>query len=368
MPALHPRCSMNESSTQRLLIDDESAGARLDLFLARHLDSGGRLSRAEIQRLIGEGQITLNGAATKASTRIRSSDQIEIRLLPPRAATVHAEALPLEILYEDGDCLVINKAPGMIVHPAAGHWSGTLVNALLHHCPDLGGIGGVRRPGIVHRLDKDTSGVMIVAKNMTMYQDLVRQFKDRSVEKEYVALAWGNVVPDQGIIDRPIGRHRSDRKKMSSVYFLERSRAASTAWSVERRFALDRSAAPSVFVTLLRLCPRTGRTHQIRVHLADLGHALVGDRVYKSERKIVAKKFSCDPVVESFPRQALHAEKLSVHHVSNGRRMTFVAPLPDDLVTLLGHLQSGEVDAQGSWRYGGPGVDKAASFKYYPTR
>jgi 23S rRNA pseudouridine1911/1915/1917 synthase len=332
---------MNESSTQRLLIDDESAGARLDLFLAGHLDPKGELSRAEIQRLIDAGQITLNGVATKASTRIRSSDQIEIRLLPPRDAAVHAEALPLEILYEDGDCIVINKAPGMTVHPAAGHWSGTLVNALLYHCPDLDGIGGVRRPGIVHRLDKDTSGVMIVAKNMPAYQDLVRQFKNRSVEKEYVALAWGNVVPDQGVIDWPIGRHRSDRKRMSSVYFLKRSRAASTAWSVERRFALDRSAAPSVFVTLLRLCPRTGRTHQIRVHLADLGHALVGDPVYKNKRKSVSTTFFCDPVVESFPRQALHAEKLSVHHVRSGRRMTFVAPLPDDLVALLGHLRSG---------------------------
>ena len=339
---------MDESSTQRLLIDGDSTGARLDLFLAGHFNpigsSGMRLSRSEIQRLIGEGQITLNGATTKASTRVRFNDQIEIRLLPPRDATLRPEDLPLEILYEDGDCIVINKAPGVTVHPAAGHWSGTLVNALLHHCPDIDGIGGVRRPGIVHRLDKDTSGVMIVAKNMLAYQDLVRQFKNRSVEKEYVALAWGNVVPDKGVIDRPVGRHRSDRKRMSSVYFLKGSRAASTEWSVEQRFALERNATAPPFVTLLRLCPRTGRTHQIRVHLADMGHALVGDPVYK--RKSVSKKFFCDPVVESFSRQALHAEKLSVDHARSGRRMHFVAPLPDDLLDLLRHLRVGEVEAQ----------------------
>ena len=341
---------MNESSTQRLLIDDDSAGARLDLFLAGHFNptncSGVRLSRSEIQRLVREGQITLNGATTKASARVRSNDQIDIRLLPPRDATVRSEALPLEILYEDGDCIVINKAPGVTVHPAAGHWSGTLVNALLHHCPDIDGIGGVRRPGIVHRLDKDTSGVMIVAKNMLAYQALVLQFKNRSVEKEYVALAWGNVVPDQGVIDRPIGRHRSDRKRMSSVYFLKGSRAASTEWSVERRFALERSVTAPTYVTLLRLRPRTGRTHQIRVHLADLGHALVGDPVYKHKRNSVPKKFLCDPVVESFSRQALHAEKLSVDHVRSGRRMQFVAPLPDDLADLLRHLGGGDIEAQ----------------------
>ena len=173
---------MIESSTQRLLIDVGSAGIRLDLFLADHFKpakgSQRGLSRSEIQRLISEGQITLNGSATKASARIKSNDQINIRLLPPRDATIGSEELPLEILYEDADCIVINKAPGVTVHPAAGHWTGTLVNALLHHCPDLEGIGGVRRPGIVHRLDKDTSGVMIAAKNMLAYENLVLQFKN----------------------------------------------------------------------------------------------------------------------------------------------------------------------------------------------
>ncbi|MGH7852751.1 MAG: RluA family pseudouridine synthase [Candidatus Binatia bacterium] len=325
----------------RLVIDVGSAGTRLDLFLADHFKPAKwaklGLSRSEIQRLIGEGQITLNGARTKASARIRSNDQVDIRLLPPRDATLSSEALPLEILYEDADCIVINKAPGVTVHPAAGHWSGTLVNALLHHCPDIEGIGGVRRPGIVHRLDKDTSGVMIVAKNMLAYQNLVLQFKNRTVEKEYVALAWGKVMPDKGVIDRPIGRHRSDRKKMSSTHFSQRSRRALTEWTVEQRFALA-GATSRAALSLLRLRPRTGRTHQLRVHLADSGHPLVGDRVYGKPRKSAARKMLQYPVFESFPRQALHAETLVVSHARTGERMKFTAPLPDDFRQLLRHL------------------------------
>ena len=328
---------------QRLLIDVGSAGNRLDLFLAEHFKpitgSERRFSRSEIQRLISEGQITLNGAKTKASTRIRSHDQVDIRLLPPRDATLRSEALPLEILYEDADCIVINKAPGVTVHPAAGHWSGTLVNALLHHCPDLEGIGGVRRPGIVHRLDKDTSGVMIAAKNMLAYENLVLQFKNRTVEKEYVALAWGKVMPDKGIIDRPIGRHRSDRKKMSSIHFSHRSRKALTEWKVEERFTL--ADATSRSLSLLRLSPRTGRTHQLRVHLADAGYPLVGDRVYGKMGKSAAKAVIHDPVLESFPRQALHAETLVVSRVRTGERAKFTAPLPADFRQLLSHLRTG---------------------------
>lgn len=337
---------MNDFSTQQLRVAADSAGKRLDVFLAGHFSAinrlDERLSRSEIQRLIGEGQIILNGAMAKASARVRSNDRIDIHLVPPRDATVHSEALPLEILYEDGDCIVINKAPGMTVHPAAGHWNGTLVNALLHHCPDLEGIGGIRRPGIVHRLDKDTSGVMIVAKNMLAYHDLVIQFKNRLVEKEYLALAWGNVVPDEGVIDRPIGRHRSDRKRMSSVYFLKGSRAASTAWSVEQRFALERNTATPACITLLRLRPRTGRTHQIRVHFADFGHALVGDKIYKTKRKVAYKTFISDAVIASFSRQALHAEKLIIQHPRSGRRMTFIAPIAGDFRMLLNHLRAGE--------------------------
>jgi 23S rRNA pseudouridine1911/1915/1917 synthase len=328
--------------SERLIVDDGSAGTRLDLYVAARFIRAQQpgLSRSEIQRLIHEGQITLNGATTKASARIRANDCIEIRLTPPRDGTICSEALPLEILYEDRDCIVINKAPGITVHPAAGHWSGTLVNALLHHCPDIDGIGGVRRPGIVHRLDKDTSGVMIVAKNIFAYHDLVRQFQDRSVEKEYLALAWGNVNPDRGRIDRPIGRHRSDRKRMSSMFLSKRSREASTEWVVERRWAIDAGALPPVWVTLLRLRPHTGRTHQIRVHLADSGYPLVGDRVYGRKRKSGANKYPVLAKLECFPRQALHAETLTVNHLRTRERTKFTAPLPDDLAELLEELRS----------------------------
>ena len=340
---------INESHIEQLVIDDRAAGMRLDVFLAgsfgRVAAFGEGLSRAEIQRLISEGQIMLNGKKTKASARVRCHDRIDICLVPPRDSKIASEALPLEILYEDGDCIVVNKAAGMTVHPAAGHWTGTLVNALLHYCSDIEGIGGTRRPGIVHRLDKDTSGVMIVAKNRITYQKLVVQFKNRSVQKEYVGLAWGNVMPDKGVIDRPIGRHRSDRKRMSSRYFASKSREALTDWAVEERFMLEAKDRAHLWVSLLRLRPRTGRTHQIRVHLADSGHPLVGDRVYGRKLNSAGKKFSGDSVVDLFPRHALHAEKLVINDVRTDQPMQFVAPLPDDLTDLLGHLRKAEGSA-----------------------
>lgn len=334
---------MNEVRTRQVRVDAQSAGTRLDVFLAGCFNpatnAGEGLSRAQIQRLIDDGQITVNGAKTKSSARIRTDDRIDIHLWPARDAGIGSEALPLAVLYEDSDCIVLDKAAGMTVHPAAGHWSGTLVNALLHHCPDIDGIGGVRRPGIVHRLDKDTSGVMVVAKNGFAYQSLVRQFKQRRVEKEYIAVARGRVSKERGIIDRPIGRHRSDRKKMSSMHFLNRAREAVTEWTVEERFTFGAGAPPCGFATLLRLRPRTGRTHQIRVHLADLGHPLVGDRVYGRKRQLGASQSLGDPLVESFPRQALHADKLIFDHPRTGNRLEFVAPLPDDLKGLLRHLR-----------------------------
>lgn len=334
---------MSESGIERLVIDDSAAGTRLDIFLAGQRSvaesSGARLSRSEIQRLIAEGQVMLNGTMAKASTRIKSQDRIEIVLRPPRETKIRAEELPLEFLYEDRDCVVINKAPGMTVHPAAGHSNGTLVNALLHHCPDIEGIGGERRPGIVHRLDKDTSGVMVVAKNSLAYQKLVQQFKDRSVEKRYIALVWGKVAPQKGVIDRPIGRHRSDRKKMSSIYFASHPRQALTSWTVKESFVLESEPAGSRHLTLIELRPRTGRTHQIRVHLADMGFPLVGDPLYGRKRK-TAKVNSFDELNPgSFDRQALHAEKLVFNHVRSGRRVEFVAPLADDMAKLLRRLR-----------------------------
>ena len=336
---------MNNNSPEQsdnfstLAIDAKSAGVRLDVYLARQLaasEARPGFSRAEIQRLILEGQITLNDVTTKPSVRLRAKDSVVIRCLPARETDLQAQALPLDILHEDADYLVINKAPGMVVHPAAGQPSGTLVNALLHHCPDLAGIGGERRPGIVHRLDKETSGVMVVAKNMFAFQKLAAQFKNRSIGKEYVALAWGDVKHDEGRIDRPIGRHRSDRKRMSSVHFISKSRQAQTEWCVEERFQLNDGNGA---LTLLRLRPRTGRTHQLRVHLADMGHPIVGDKIYGHGRKTAGRAGAVDPIVAGFPRQALHAERLSFNGVRSGERLEFVAPLADDIKVLLRYLR-----------------------------
>ena len=355
-------------SAQRLLIDERSTGARLDLYLTRHFLAdpypSSIFSRSEIQRLIGEGQVTVNGGPAKASTRLKLNDCIDIRPLPPRESTLKSEALPVDIIYEDAECIVINKAPGMVVHPAAGQSHGTLVNALLHHCPNLEGIGGERRPGIVHRLDKDTSGVMIVAKTMSAFHSLVAQFKNRTVQKEYVALVWGKTETEKGIIDRPVGRHRSDRKRMSSLHFLTKSRAAVTEWSVEERFTLNSSYNSRNWLTLLRLRPRTGRTHQIRVHLADLGYPLVGDGVYGRKGNKTAKSASSDPIVDAFPRQALHAERLTVDHVRTGKRVEFYAPLADDLRELLRYLQVANSPSQIRLsNFSLAGVDKKRALK-----
>jgi len=325
-----------------LSIDKSFAGMRLDVFLTGRFAEAGpenALSRAEIQRLIAEGQITLNGASTKSSARIKTNDRVDIRSMPVREIGLKPEALPLEIIYEDGDCLVINKAAGIVVHPAAGRATGTLVNALLHYCTDLAGIGGERRPGIVHRLDKETSGVMIVAKNMLAFQKLVGQFKNRQVRKEYLALAWGKIVPAEGRIDRPIGRHRSNRKRMSSLYVLDKkARPALTEWQVLEYFFTDqqKSRGPVSFV---RLLPRTGRTHQLRVHLADMGFPLVGDKVYGHKRPGAGQGAGNNPLLEGFPRQALHAEKLAIDHVRSGERMEFHAPLAKDIEELLHTLR-----------------------------
>jgi len=352
-----------------LRVDESAAGMRLDLFLARQFMDGTAprlgLSRAAIQKLIAEGQITLNNAVTKASTRVKSDDRIDIYFLPPRETGLRAEALPLDILYEDADCVVVNKAPGIVVHPAAGRSSGTLVNALLHHCADLAGVGGERRPGIVHRLDKDTSGVMIVAKNMRVFHQLVAQFKNRTVEKEYIALVWGGMRADRGTIDRAIGRHRSDRKRMSSLHMGGRVREAITEWWVEERFSFDHHSTPLRAVTLLRLRPRTGRTHQLRVHLADMGNPLIGDKVYGRKRNGNAAKLVGDQIIDSFPRQALHAEKLTLVIGQNLRRMQFVAPLPSDLEKLLLCLREREIEDRGARIVinARKGVDKRTALK-----
>jgi 23S rRNA pseudouridine1911/1915/1917 synthase len=337
------------------VVDSPSVGMRLDLFLARHfLDAASPigLSRSGIQRMIAGGQVTLNRERVKSSTRLRINDVVEIENLSLRKSPLKPEPVALDILYEDKDCIVINKAPGIVVHPAAGRNSGTLVNALLYHCPDLQGIGGERRPGIVHRLDKDTSGAMIIAKNDMAYQQLARQFKERSVNKEYLALVWGRLEPATGTIDRPIGRHRSDRKKMSSVYFLAKRRPAVTEWCVEKYFVAPGEGANAAWLSWVRLKPRTGRTHQIRVHLADLKYPLVGDKVYARQRKSRAVVKQAESRLDVFPRQALHAEKLEINHPRSGERIKFLAPLADDLRELLGDLRPSAIEAVSIYKRG----------------
>jgi 23S rRNA pseudouridine1911/1915/1917 synthase len=327
---------------QKTVVEPQSAGIRLDLFLTRCLPDimkGEEFSRSGIQKLIAKGQITLNGKPAKASARLKTNDLVAIKTLPPKKSILVAEPIALNVIYEDDDCIVINKGPGIVVHPAAGRTTGTLVNAILHHCPDLQGIGGESRPGIVHRLDKDTSGVMIIAKRMPAFQQLARQFKERRVKKEYVALVFGKPKDRHGIIDRPIGRHRSDRKRMSSVHALPKKKAAVTEWVVERSFRRKDGALSASWVSLLRLMPKTGRTHQIRVHLADMGYPLVGDKVYGRKWANPTAKNAAGSSLDSFSRQALHAERLSLLHPRTGAPMEFYAPLAEDIQNLLQTLE-----------------------------
>ena len=327
---------------EQFTVDTAAAGQRLDVFVAgccAEPKAVISMSRAGVRKLIDAGHVTVNGRKAKASLRLKMHDHVEISLPDIRDIGLIGEALPLTVLYEDEDLLVVNKAAGMVVHPAAGRASGTLVNAVLHHCPAIAGIGGERRPGIVHRLDKDTSGVMVVAKNDLSMHNLMEQFKSRTVHKEYLAVVHGCMAGQRGEIDRAIGRHRTDRKRMSSLRVTGKSRQAKTQWMVEERYAIAMTARSRAWLCLIRLTPRTGRTHQIRVHLADAGHPLVGDRVYGRGRVVATLGGKIGGRVADFPRHALHAEKLTFDHVRSGARMSFSASLPDDMTSLIDDLR-----------------------------
>jgi 23S rRNA pseudouridine1911/1915/1917 synthase len=298
----------------------EAAGHRLDRFLVGVLADH---SRSQIQKLIADGHVRVAARQARPNLTLRTGDRIEVDVPAPVPAPVGAEAMPLDILYQDADLVVINKRPGMVVHPGAGHASGTLVNALLHHVSDLSGIGGELRPGIVHRLDRGTSGVMVVAKNDTAHQELSRQFHDREVEKEYIALVWG-VVQAGRRIDAAIGRDPVHRQKMSA-----RSRRAREAVTrITRAFHMPG-------VTLCQVAIHTGRTHQIRVHLSAIGHPIVGDAMYGGVHRRVPGDIRA---VMRLERPFLHAARLAFHHPGDGRRMEFVADLPPDLQEVLDSL------------------------------
>jgi 23S rRNA pseudouridine1911/1915/1917 synthase len=308
------------------LVPPESEGERLDRYLAGEIAN---CSRSQIQRLIVEGRVRVPRVkVTKANVALRTGDHVEVELPDAAAAAPQAENLPLDILFDDPDVVVINKPAGLVVHPGAGHGSGTLVNALLHHVRDLSGIGGEIRPGIVHRLDKGTSGVMVVAKNDAAHQELARQFHDREVEKEYVALVWG-LVQQRKRIDAAIGRDPANRQKMSTK--ARRARAASTRVT----WARDLKG-----LTLLRVAIATGRTHQIRVHLSAIGHPIVGDALYGGTHRRVAGPLRA---VQRLTRPFLHAERIAFTHPRTGERLSFAAPLPADLEGILRDVTPPEV-------------------------
>jgi 23S rRNA pseudouridine1911/1915/1917 synthase len=299
-------------------------GERLDRYLTRQLPTH---SRAYLQHLIAEQQVRVNGRTTRAGYRLRDGDRISVSLPPPKPSAIFPQPIPLDVLYEDAYLLVVNKAAGMVVHPGPGNASGTLVNALLAHCRHLSGIGGIERPGIVHRLDKDTSGSIVVAKDDATHRGLVRLFAERRVKKLYLAVARGNIRHAEGVIDATVGRHPVHRQKMSTHTRV--GRQAVTEFRVLERFGS---------YTLVELQPRTGRTHQIRVHMAAMGHPLLGDPTYGRPQKALQGT----PLAHQlswFGRQALHAWVVGLVHPATGEWLECRAPLPVDLEQLLAILR-----------------------------
>jgi 23S rRNA pseudouridine1911/1915/1917 synthase len=292
----------------------DRSGERLDTFVARRCPE---LSRSHARHLIDEGLVTMDGRQGKPSEHVTAGLRVSVTIPPPETIDLEPEDIPLTIIYQDGDIIVLDKPAGLTVHPAPGHPSSTLVNALLAACPDLRGIAGTLRPGIVHRLDKDTSGLMVVAKNDRAQKALQRQLKDRDVHKTYVALVHGVPKPREGQIEAPVGRHPKNRKKMAVV---ADGREATTKYRVREEFAGGR-------YSLLEVEPVTGRTHQIRVHMAALGHPVAGDATYGKHSDLIA-------------RQALHASKLAFAMPLGGRAVEFQSPLPADMREALERLRA----------------------------
>ena len=308
--------------TKSFIVGEADAGERVDLALAAITG----ISRSQARRWIDEGLVRVNTQTCRPSQRVQLGDALETDPPEPLPSPLEPEPIPLQILWEDADVLVLDKPAGLVVHPAPGHASGTLVNALLHHCVDLAGVGGVLRPGIVHRLDQGTSGVLVVAKNDSAHRALAEQFRDHSIERIYRALVRGVPGQDAGRIDRPIGRHPRERKRMSVHAHV--AREAHTAWRVIARYPASERA-------WLEVRPETGRTHQIRVHLAAAGFPIAGDPVYGRSR-----------VGEGEPtRPALHAAVLGFEHPRSGERLRFEAALPADLASLLDALERREAAA-----------------------
>lgn len=301
---------------ERIIITENEAGIRADVALAQLLE----ITRSNMQKLLEEGRAVRGQKVIKSNYRVKAGEEILVNLPEPQPLDVQPEDIPLDIIYEDDDVVVVNKARGMVVHPAAGNYNGTLVNALLYHCKNLSGINGVIRPGIVHRLDKDTSGIMICAKNDSAHLSLSEQIQSKTAQRTYLAVVRGNVKNDSGIIETQIARDKNDRKKMAVV--TEGGRQAITAYEVAERFGK---------YTVVKCRLKTGRTHQIRVHMEYLGYPLVGDPKYSPMKTPFA-----------INGQALHSLTLSFTHPRTGERLTFEAPLPEDMKKILTRLRLGQ--------------------------
>lgn len=306
-------------------VTEVDARKRLDLFVSERLVDE---TRSRIKNLVEKGLITVNGKSVKAGFMLRDGDRVDITIPPPPEPTLTPERLPLDVIYEDRDIIVINKPPDMAVHPGAGRRSGTLVNALLAHTRELSSIGGPERPGVVHRLDKDTTGSLVVAKNDAAHRSLAKQFKAHSTTRRYLALVWGTLKDDSGVIDLPLGRDVSHRKKISTK--TRKGRRAVTKWRVRKRYGL---------LTLVELYPETGRTHQLRVHLAAIGHPVAGDPVYCRRKIPPAMDKPVADALKKIKRQLLHAETLGIIHPGRDEYMEFFAPMPGDMKDLVELLE-----------------------------
>ena len=312
--------------TLTLRVDAADAGTRIDKYLSERAD----LTRSAAVRLLEEGDVSVCGASVSKNYKVRLGDEIEVAYPEPEPDTALPENIPLDVVYEDGDIIVVNKPVGMVVHPAAGNPSGTLVNALLYHCKgSLSGIGGVLRPGIVHRIDKDTSGLLVVAKNDRAHLHLAEQIKQHSAHRIYRAVCVGNIKEDEGTVDLPIGRHPTDRKRMAVIRDPDReARDAVTHYRVLQRFA-GRQTWGNAF-TYIECRLETGRTHQIRVHMAAKGHPLLGDDVYGGANTPFGARHK-----SLIKGQTLHACELHLTHPTTGERMHFSAPQPPEMTKLL---------------------------------
>jgi 23S rRNA pseudouridine1911/1915/1917 synthase len=314
----------SENPSLHLSVAASNEGERLDAFLASHVEGW---SRARLQRLIEEADVLVNGHAVKSSYKLRPNDEIEVELAPPPSTSFSPENIPLDIVYEDNELIVVNKPAGIVVHPAAGVMSGTLANALSFHFQQLSTSGGVVRPGIVHRLDKGTSGLMVVAKTELAHEDLADQFRDREIFKSYVALVHGHIEKRTGQIDQPIARDRGNRTRMAVV---RGGRPSLSIYRVRKRFER---------FTLLNVELKTGRTHQIRVHLSWLKHPVVGDDAYGGGRDKTIPDHQLRLAIANLGRQFLHAEQLGFRHPQTKEELRFTAPLPAELQTVLNEIK-----------------------------